>query len=103
VQGTSDTTAFSELALSRLACHWLLTQLSDQDVLELLRLLGPKWHAHRHLMNFPLATIASTGEHQSSTDVATARSADAGEDLVVYKEKTDRKTVEWILGLSKKK
>jgi len=100
---TPDRTQRPEAILSRLACHWFVTQLSDADVLDLLTLCLERWRALHPPISIEFSPPALTGDNRFAVTAVIPRSANPDDDLVVYKEKADPKTVQWIQGLTKRK
>jgi hypothetical protein len=100
---TPDRTQSAESVLSRLACHWFVVQFSDADVMDLLDTCVRKWRVLHPQDSIDLSSQPSAVEGRVALTALVPRSDDPSDDLLVYKEKPDPKTVEWIKGLRKTK
>lgn len=87
----------------RLSCHWLLTVVPDQVIKETMESLAK----YLTLSHQPIAADHPLTSRQLGPRPAVVavipRSHDPEDDLVIYEEKADRATVDWILGLSKRR
>lgn len=79
-------------AMIRRACSWMLWRLPDDVVVRVAGVLVESWHkVYRasvtdNNLNYPSLTPSALASRDSEQD----------DELVIYKEKVDRKRVEWI-------
>jgi hypothetical protein len=103
VPDSSDIRDLSEPVFLRLSCHYLLTLASDEAIKETMRFLLEKIMLSPQLLatyrGFPGRRRAIGPE----VAAVVPRSENPDDDLIIYEEKTDRATVDWILGLSKRR
>jgi hypothetical protein len=101
--GTPDITDVPESTLSRLACHWLLSQIPDSRIVEVARLLAATWHSCADENYAKRLSSKTVSGPVASVTTGISRATDSDDELVLYDERPDRRTIQWILGLSKKK
>src|SRR5208337_4662173 len=101
--GSTDLAELSVSILLRLACHWLLTFVPDQVIKETLESLGRKIVLSGEAFAvYPALTSEGRGAGPGVAAII-PRSDNPEDDLVIYEEKADRATINWILSLSKRR
>lgn len=93
----------SEPILLRLSCHYLLTLASDEAIKETMRSLLEKIVLSPQMLAAYRGLPGRRGAIGPEVAAVVPRSENPDDDLIIYEEKTDRATVDWILGLSKRK
>ncbi len=101
--GTPDITDVPESTLSRLACHWLLSQIPDSHIVEVARLLAATRQSCAEGNYASRLSSRPVSGPVAGITTGICPATDSDEELILYDERPDRRTIQWILGLSKKK
>jgi hypothetical protein len=101
IPDSRDLAGLPQSILLRLSCHWLLTVVPDQVIKETVEFLGKHILLSHQAIAADLALPSREMGTRPDVSAIIPRSDAPDDDLVIYREKADRPTVDWILSLSK--